>query len=414
MAIVTRNNLEEERLSKFKEGHSNIYKFKAKMGILEDGSDEIIMIEPMNIKSIVIDHSFDDNNMPMIFTTVNLDKNLGDKLVKGQNKNTIVFKLSKCIINSDTPDLFMDYIEDEFIYFIHNDINKDKKIDYEMETNEDRDDVWNNMTIGMLSKNILNSNKRKLNGVLEGSLSSIIYYITGHKPLLMEPIQHNIQISNKHLPPHNSVAKYIEYMNSLQAFYDTKYRYYMDFDVIYLLSSTGKMIQRQGEEITDINIKLVNTYDIPMDGLMIDNDNKVYYIESEGNETILTDNHQIDKSYSDLRAVNSDGNSNTNDSVKDLSKYMTKKQNNIRIPNGNEAILSNITTELKNNAIQLALFAQDVDPSVFTINKNYTIDVEEVYEAKYSGKYLMATRKEVYLREDELFTLGFSLTFKKV
>lgn len=416
MAVITRHNLEEVRLSRYREGNTNIYKFRAEMSILTVGSSEPIIIEPMNIKSIIINHEYDTNNMPMIFITVNIDKKIGDIIVKGQDTNTIAFKMEKCILNSDTPNLYTSYIDDEFIYFVSNDINKDDKVDYEL-GDEDRDDIYNNMIIGLMSKTILNTNKRSLNGVLNGTLSSCVYYVTGHRPLLMEPLEHNIQMKDTYLPPLNSVYKYLDHLNKIQAFYNTSYRFYMDFDVIYLLSSTGKMIQKQGEVITDILIKLVDAFHIPMDGMMIDMKEKLYYFEVDGNGTYLSDTHTVDKSYSDIRAVDTNGGSSNDKSTPNLSKYMSSKKNNIRVPNGNTTLLNNMASDLKNDAIQLSLSLNDIDPSVLTINKKLEIDASGVYKGSgisYSGRYIMSTRQEVYIREDENFAISVTLLLKKV
>lgn len=413
MAIVTRQNFKDGTKSNYKEGQANIYKFKAEMTVLTDGDP--IEIAPENIKAVVVDHDFKTQNMPLIYITLNISKKDGDKIIKNQDKYTISFKLSKGIVTAEgeAPSFFSAYISDEFVYFISSDINKDDQIDYEGQ-DEGRDDIWNNIIIGLMSRTLLNSNRKELNGVLNGTLSSNVYNLLKHRPLLMEPFQHNKMIQNEHLPPVNSVAKYLKFFNSLQAFYDTVYRYYMDFDCTYLLSSSGKVLQKEGEEIVDHTIKLINAFEVPMDGLMIDNENKLYYTEAEGNETYLHDGHSVDKSYSNIKAVGVDGSISNGSSVNNLSSYMSSKTIYIRLPNSNKDLLNNKTTELKTGAVQMAIFVQDVDPSVFTLNKKYTIDVNEVYDPAYNGTYILNRKRELYIREDTTFSLGLTLSFEKV
>ena len=76
----------------------------------------------------------------------------------------------------------MDYISDSFIYFISDDINKEDGLE-----DDDVDNEYDTVTIGLLSLDHVNKNKRDINCVVNGKLSSVMYYVTNHLPILIEP-----------------------------------------------------------------------------------------------------------------------------------------------------------------------------------------------------------------------------------
>ena len=101
----------------------DLYKYTAEMKFVVD-SDDITDIDSINIKYIMADYNYKENNMPMFFVTASLDKKLVDKIVKNQNSAYFILNIKRCISNSDMPDFYVDYINAQFIYFITDDINK--------------------------------------------------------------------------------------------------------------------------------------------------------------------------------------------------------------------------------------------------------------------------------------------------
>ena len=96
--------------------NTNIYKYAAEMSYILDNN--IDTIENVNIKTIIIDSNYNDMNMPMIFVTLGLYKRLINKMVLNQDRGIILLNIKRCVTNSDMPDLYTDYIDDKFIYFI--------------------------------------------------------------------------------------------------------------------------------------------------------------------------------------------------------------------------------------------------------------------------------------------------------
>ena len=395
--------------------NSNVYKYTAEMKLLAEEST--YYVDNINIRSIVIDSDYKNMNMPMVFLTLSIDRRLIDIMIKNQNVASVVFNIKRCVTNSDMPDLFTDYINDEFIYFVANDINKNDEYDYGG-NNEDREDLFKIISIGVLSLKHINKNKRLMNGIFSGSLSSMMHYITEDLDILIEPPVNNDMLENLVIPPMNSVAKYLEYLNSVKVFYDTQYRFFIRFDCAYLISSSGDGIEEEKESINNVIITIKNSYDesSKIQGMITNETQSVYEIQADAQDCELSDNYLNEKSYSKLSYTNTSGN-NSNVKLKSITEnsIINEKIRSLRISNENDGIINNIVSSMDNSSIQLLIQKNDIDSEVLTINKEYTIKADETYNTdRYNGKYILVRKRELYIREDETFTMCVMLLFEKV
>lgn len=396
--------------------NSNIYKYSVEMSYVLS-QDDISNIDSMSIKSIAIDSDYKNANMPMLFITLSLNKRLIDKMVKNQDTGIMILNIKRCTVTSDMPDLYVNYINDKFIYFISEDINKNDSADYEG-ANADRNDIYKLTTIGLLSLDHVNKNKKVMNGVVNGKLSSIMYYLTSHLPIVIEPPTTNTTLKNQFLPPLNSVAKALKYINSINVFYSTPYRFFIDFGVSYLLSSSGLPIKQKGEDIGTVLLVLKNSYDegSKVQGMITSEEQSMYQIEIDAQDCELADNHVSDKSYSKLSVTNTSGNKvDASLSNKSESSSIVSKTKSVRVSNDNTGLIDNMISSLDNSAVQLLVQKNDIDSSVLTMNKEYFIKADEVYGSdKYNGRYLLTRKRELYIREDDDFSMDVMLLLEKI
>lgn len=395
--------------------NSNIYKYIASMKYVLN--QDVYDIDSMNIKSIAIDNDYKNTNMPMLFVTVSISKKLIDKMVQNQDTGIVILEIQRNVANSDMPELFTKYINDKFIYFISEDINKTDSMDYK-DSNKDRDDILKIVVLGLLSLDHVNKNKKSINGVVSGNLSSLMYYATNHLQIVIEPPKNNVKIQNKFLPPLNSTSKTLEYINNLYTFYPTSYRFFIDFDCAYLISSSGEAVRKKGEDITTVFLVLRNTFDAvsKLQGMITDTNQALYQIDCDGIFCELADNYVSDKSFSKLVATDTSGKK----SVGSFSSYnensaINSKSRSIRIMNDNTGLLDNMISDNDTSSIQLLIQKTDIDSSILTMNKEYIIKADEVYKTeKYNGRYILTRKRELYLREDDTFTMNTMLLFEKV
>lgn len=399
----------------YKPVDTSIYKYTASLKYIVDS--ETNEIETYSIKSIAIDDDYKNMNMPMIFMTVSIDRKLLDKIIQNQETGIFIFNMQKYVGNSvDSSNLYEDYINDKFIYFIEEDINKNDSVDYSG-PNEGREDLYKIVTLGLLSQKCVNNNKKSINGIVSGKLSSIMYYMTSHLPVLIEPPAENKQLDNVMLPALNSTSKALEYLNNLQVFYPTKYRFFIDFDCAYLISSSGFPVEKERDNITTVFLEILNTHkqESKSQGVVLDEANNMYKLECDAIDCELSDNHVSDKSYSRLSVTNASGNTVVTDTVyKDPESTIISKTRSIRISNDNNGIVDNMISSIDTSAVQLLVQKTDIDSSIITMNKEYIVKADDVYGSKYNGRYILTRKRELYVREDQDFSMNTMLLFEKI
>lgn len=81
--------------------------------------------------------------------------------------------------------------------------------------------------------------------------------------------------------------------------------------------------------------------------------------------------------------------------------------------NDNSNEIKNYKSEMENMINQLSLNKYDLDPSVFTPNKKYTIKNYHGHSEK-DGIFILNKKTEIYVREDDSFTCNTMLDFSKI
>lgn len=390
---------------------ANSYGYQASLKfVFADG--EIYNLTAENVMSIVIDSDYIGNNMPMVFLTVHAEDGLLDKIVQEQDTAVAIFDLKKKIFNNDMEGYFTDYISGRFIYIISDDLNKDIGLD-----DDDVDNDYDSFTIGLLNLDHVNKNKRDVNCVVNGKMSSVLYYLTSHLPILIEPIKNNITLSNQFIPPMNSLSKALAYLNNISVFYPTKYRFFIDFDCSYLISSSGKPVQKQGESVTTVMVRLKNSIQegTKEGGMWVDTKESMYVVEIDGSDVELYDNHVAPRSYTKINATDASGTkSNTTLSYSDSLGSVKAKSRNIRIHNDNSGMLTNISSGLESGKIQMMIQKTDTDSSIFTINKEYMVHAEEIYDTdRYDGRYILVRKRELYIKNGDNMRMNVMLLLEK-
>ena len=392
--------------------NTDLYKYTASATFI-DGSD-VYDLETVNIRTIAIDYNYNDLNMPMIFMTLGIYKSLANKMIMKQDSAIFILNIKRAITNSDMPNLYSDYINDKFIYFITGDIDEGTLVELE----EDAPDDDTTVTVGLLCQDHVNKNKKPVNGIIKGNLSSAMYYLTGHLPIVIEPPTSNIALENKIIPPLNSVAKSIEYLNSIHVLYNTPYRFFIDFDQAYLISSSGNGVKVRGNNINTVLITILHEdeYDAKIQGMTTNKSQELYDVLVSHKDCQLCDNTLSNKSFSKVTATNTSGNStNATSATKSSSSNVTSKTRTIRVPNDNDGLLQNMVTKMDQSAIQILVQKTDVDSAAFSMNREYIIRAEEAYNTDaYNGRYLLVRKRELYIRDDDTFTVNVMLLLQKV
>lgn len=380
----------------------NQYRYSIVIKYNYKGDD--IEFDYTNIHSQLIDYNYDSNNMPIIYITASIDKNILDDMILNSEIKTLTIQVYKFINNSDFK-LKELYIEGQFSYILpDNELNYNQSLDYSKET-ENSKDIFKRITIGLLKEKLIENNKIINNDVVKSaSLNNTILNYMSHMPLLIEPVK-DIQLNYSIIPPIESITELISFLDDNFGLYDNKYRLFYDFDKTYLLSSHGKSILSSGDEIDTIIIKVENTIteESKVQGMDIENNSCIIHVDT--NDIDYYDNKVINKSFTGTMAINSDGNYNISGN-KDRLRI-------IRNYNDNLDKGSIEQSEIDNTSFSISILKTDLDSSILTINKSYIIRNYDKLDNK-DGYFLLSKKKEVYTPDDGNFILSTILTFRKI
>ena len=395
---------------------NSIYKYTAQIVTTFENDENPITIDFLRFKSIVIDYNYSAFNFPLIYCNVNLRIEDQVKLADNQKNGTVVFTLQKYMENSDMPGLKTTVIETQCIYFIPQDKGKiSEKVEI---TNPNKtNDLGDNITIGLIAVNHVNYNKTVANQVVKnGSMSSLLCHLLKDQTLLIEPLTFNTKLSNFALPPINTLSKMIRYLNNYHTFYDTSYRFFMDFDVTYLMSTSGQGLRRKGEECNIVKFIIKNTYDEKnMEGMSYEILDGMYNIECSATYCTISDSTDSSKSYSAYGGITPEGEIiDVETGTRDSNSPINAKTRNVRLPNSNTNLIRNMQTDEANSQILLNISKNKIDGSIITPNKQIYVDTTEAYGEKYTGVYLMDRKRELYLREGEGFAMSVLLFTKRI
>ena len=395
---------------------NSIYKYTAQIVTAFKGDEDPTTIEFIKFKSIIVDRYFDAFNFPLIYCNLNLTLEQQQKLDANQKNGTVVFTLQKYMENSDMPGLKEDIINEECIFFIPQDLGKQSEKTAIVDPDKP-DDLGDDVTIGLIAVDHLNIVKGVENtNVKKASMSALLCYLLRAQELLIEPLQYNTILQNLILPPLNSLPKIIEYLNNYSAFYDTKYQFFIDFGVTYLLSSSGQGVKRKGEECSIIKFTIHDIYnERNMEGMSYQIADNMYQIDVSANSSEISNISDSSKSYSAVGGITSDGNRIVEETgLRDAESPIAAKTTNVRIPNNNTALINNIVSNAANNATLLNISKNKIDGSIVTPNKQIYVDTATVYGDEYSGIYLMSRKRELYVREGEGFAMSLILSLKRL
>ena len=130
------------------------------MTYLNTKKNTTISIKNECVKSIIIDHNYEENCMPVLYVNLSLDRALIDDMIININKNLItlaIFKYDELLDH----ELEIECFRKKFTYFTPDDINKNNSIDYTSESIEQNlGDTYRNISLGLLCIEHINRNKK--------------------------------------------------------------------------------------------------------------------------------------------------------------------------------------------------------------------------------------------------------------
>ena len=391
------------------------YRYKAEMTYLNLDKNVDTSVRVEFIKTIIIDHNYDKNSMPIIFVTMKLDKSLVDDMILNINKNLILLAIYKYDNLSDTKEE-VEVFRDKFTYFLPDGVNANDPIDYTEENEkEHRGNTFRDVVMGLISINHINRNKKYLElNTVNSTIYDCARYCTSHfDNLVIEPFIFNDTHKRIIMPGQESVRKALEFLNSYRVFYYTPFRFYQDFDYTYVISSSGLAIPKDNELYSSIviNIRDILESDANDIGLVENKTSGTYEVPVSYVNTSVYDNTIANKSRTKLKGVSSTG--SIEKSLNNVADYSEDKISKIRLNNDNDNMIYNLQADTNNKNVLVYFSKADLDSTVFSINKKISVHHIDRYQ-QYNGNYLLYRKRECYIREDSTFVLNTMINLRKV
>lgn len=263
--------------------------------------DDKLTIYPENITNLIINYDYHNRIMPTILARVNLDKNLLDLIIQKAENLEIelsIKKFTQAIDDPLTKGPEVEFIKGTYLVSVGSDINYNKELDYAENTITDipAEDKFAQTYLGLASKANIDANKVVANEVVHQTFHQdlVLSYLLQNCHLLIEPFDHNNMHNNLVIPPLDTMSSLMEYLNSVQVFYNTKYILFFDEPrVTYLISRSGKAIKMKGEEhsIVMLNMRSTTEENNLTVGMNDDQDVGAYTLDV----SVLDSNYNIDK-----------------------------------------------------------------------------------------------------------------------
>lgn len=379
------------------------YKYSIQLRYIKKKENISQEIKSTRIRSLIIDKDYSSNNLPVIFMNITLQKDLLDHMIRNSQKNTMVLTIYKYIYREGKLSTKIKYIHSEMAYFIQEDLNYRASLDYASEENKEKDTITKNLNIGLMSIANMNNNKKTYNCILRNTtMMNAVHYCTSHMNMIIERFHYNDTLRELLISPQSSVAATIKYLNNIKVFYKTPYRFFIDFDCGYLLSSSGTSVPRKGESINTILIVIRDPLNEQAmeDGMITNNKTKNYQIDVSAADTMVYENRITEKVYTSVAGISENGQTRSIDLNINKSSYSNNKTEIIRTPVSNPNLIENISASNNQSSSHITLNKMDIDASIFTPNKRYVIRNYDGHKDR-NGDFILVRKRELYLFESE-------------
>ena len=400
------------------EKRSKEYNYSAEVSfIFNDNKEEVLPSE--YIEYITVEHDYVNNFYPILKLGVLVSQYLLEKIIQNRKTIKIKLKISNYVIgNDESSGIKYKFIDDIFIPMLE-DITSNKDNDQNVE-NDNMNSVnsinkptrlFNSIPLSFYmfkEKDIKISNPIN-NVIIEDAnvLDSIAYLINNSqidKLLLEKP--HNNTIYNQLILPPNTIKKSIDHIQEYYGIYTNGVKFYMDFNMTYLISKDlyNPPLEKDEPEKVIINIEKVNTAYTGRDRSFYNKDEKIFYINTFNSCQFKDRKATTNQIMGDnITVVNCEEIESNNPVFYDpKTKKFTINNSNIQknpkgdkervIINKNMTSMSNeqLLKEIEDTELEIMMSLTNIDIRFFNIHRKFTLNfLENNLSFKYNGEYLL-------------------------
>ena len=391
------------------------YKYTVEMTYLDIDAGTSTEITNECIKSIIIDHKYEENCMPILYVTAKLGKSMVDNMIIHANTNLFILAIYKYDdLTEDKPQTLC--FRKKFTYFLPNSVNATDAIDYTDDNYEETEGTtYSEAVMGLIAVEHIENNKKHCQITAKGNTNfDCVKYVTNHMSnILIEPFTYSETFDSLVMPPQDSVNKALHWLNDNRVFYNTPFRFYQDFNYSYIMSSSGRAVENRDEMYSSvlISIKEIDEGDANDVGVIADKTSQTYEIPVNYVNTQVYDNTIANKSRNIIRGITSSGVQSK--TLKTSADYLGDKVQTIRLNNDNDNMMYNIEHKKNSEQILLYLSKTGLDIDCVTLNKRITVSFIPRYN-QYNGVYILYRQRLCFIREDTDFVLVSMINLRKL
>ena len=361
-----------------------------------NNKDSVYNIPDEMINNFIVVSDYAKANMPIAYATLTLNKSNIDDIIK--NVKTAYFDLSVQKAGSTDTELSSSIstttpYSGKCVYFIDQDINYNKELDYVDEENDKKpkNAILQTISIGLMWEACIERNKQTNNEtIVNSTMFNTVLKFLQNTPLVIEPFDYNDNIDQLIITPKDSLVKTIKFLNGIKVFYSTKYRLFFDPDCTYLLSSSGNGVKKRGEKYLNclFNVRTITDPAAYQSGMTESKENNCYYVDIHVKDSYYTKDTDTQKVWNEIESIMDPSVDHTrpfldvvNDAIQNVNKLTSEFNRAIKDTIGDiEKIprtLGEYRTEMSYNAEELATILIGNEgsrlPEVFT-NHNHTVN----------------------------------------
>ncbi len=390
------------------------YSYKIEANFILNGKEEPIL--PESIISVITNYDYDNNNIPIIYMGLRLETSLYNRMVINSEDATITLTISRAK-NTSNYSIYRDYIKDTFTYTMSTDPDYNTTIEKQSGTKDKIAQNYRQGYLALIQSSTTDNNKKIMNNIIKNSnMMSVIHKYTSHMKMVMEPIHADKKFKFLIIPPVESVAKLLKYLNKQSVFYRTGYRYFVDFDKTYLLSGEGNPVDAKDGLYSTVIINVTDPYDDDQShqtGIITDTKNKAYILNINANNIITDIKKSQDKIFNKIMGVDSYGNTKELDLNIPRTKGSSDKLRIERVPYDNMDYLDYLKDNIEGTTILFTVTKTEIDSSLITPNKEFIVRNYPTF-SEYNGRYVLSYKKEIFINQDGVFISSIIFGLRRI
>lgn len=386
--------------------------FRYNVSALYINGDEVTEIMPESISSLATVYDYDNKNMPILYMEFNVKADLYDAMVINIETARIILTIKR-YDKKAASGLERIFIRKEFSYLMETDPDYHKPLEKLENSREPIETSYKRGIIALMDTESLDNNSVQYNDIFKNSnMISIVHRYTKHMRMIIEPFTYNETIPCLIIPPITSIRALLKFLNECYPFYDKGYRYFRDFDRTYLLSNEGNPVDDNTDMYDTMIIEIMDTtaVETKSSGIYTDPNQKAYVMQVDALDTNVSIDIVRNKEFNAIVGVDTFGDSETVDLFTSIDnqkeKVLLSRVYNLRY-------LENVKAQIDSGTVVLQLKRTEIDSSIITPNKEYIIKNYREY-SEYNGRYILSSKRDVYLQQNNEFISNTILTFRKM